>query len=260
MTVLAMANQKGGVGKTTCCINLAAALGSKGYTILVVDMDPQGNCTRGFGINPYDTEEVSQSVYDILLENKEPRDVVQKLPWEGVSLLPATLDLAGAEVELAGAMSRENRLENKLREIRRNFDMVLIDCPPSLGLLTINALVAAEEVLVPLQCEFFAMEGISQLSRTMNLVQQYLNKGLSMGGIILTMYDGRTNLSREVEAEIRSVYGEKVFTTMVPRNIRLSESPSHGTPVCYYDPSCAGARAYDNLGEEVILRWLAKGH
>ncbi len=256
MTVLAMTNQKGGVGKTTCCINLAAALGERGYGILVVDMDPQGNCTSGFGVNP---REIGESVYDVLLGEKSPREIIRPLPWKGVSLLPATLDLAGAEVELAGAMSRENRLKKKMGELGDEYDLVLIDCPPSLGLLTINALVAAEEVLVPLQCEFFAMEGISQLTRTMKLVQGYLNESLRMGGIILTMYDGRTNLSKEVEAEVRKSYGSRVFRTVVPRNIRLSEAPSHGMPVRYYEPACPGSQAYDDLAEEVIRQWLAKG-
>jgi len=257
MTVLAIANQKGGVGKTTCCINLAAALGERGHSILVVDMDPQGNCTSGFGINPL---EISESVYDVLLGEKKAEEVLHSLPWKGVTLLPATLDLAGAEVELAGAMSRENRLKKKMAEMSQHFSLVLIDCPPSLGLLTINALVAADEVLVPLQCEFFAMQGISQLTRTMKLVQGYLNEDLRMGGIILTMFDGRTNLSKEVEAEIRKSYGAKVFRTVVPRNIRLSEAPSHGMPVRYYEPSCPGAQAYDDLAEEVIARWLEKEH
>ena len=254
MEVVAVANQKGGVGKTTSCINLAASLGRRGFRVLVVDMDPQGNCTSGLGI---ERQKLDGSIYDVLVENRNIESVVKETPWKGVKIAPATLDLAGAEVELAGALSRETRLSRQLARLE-GYDMVLIDCPPSLGLLSINALVAAMRVLVPLQCEYFALEGIGQLTRTADLVRGFLNEGLTLGGIILTMYDARTRLSKEVVDEVRERFPNEVFETLIPRNVRLSEAPSFGQPICYYDPASAGAEAYEKLGEEVANRWLGK--
>lgn len=256
MRVFAVANQKGGVGKTTCCINLAAALGTLGFETLVLDMDPQGNCTSGLGV---ERKNLSKSIYHVLVEGASIEDVLVPTAWKGVHLVPATLDLAGAEVELAGAMSRENRLRRQLH-CSRPYDLVLIDCPPSLGLLTVNALVAAEKILVPIQCEYFALEGVGQLTRTVRLIQGYLNETLALGGVVLTMFDGRTRLAKEVAEEVRRQFGSEVFDTVIPRNVRLSEAPSFGQPICYYDPASAGADAYEALAKEVQARWLGKKH
>lgn len=252
MNVVAVANQKGGVGKTTCCINLASELGKRGHSVLVVDIDPQGNSTSGLGV---DRGALLRSVYDLLLGEAEIGDVLLSTQWEGVSLLPATLDLAGAEVELASAMSRETRLKRSLEGLNGT-DLVLIDCPPSLGLLTLNALVAASRLLVPIQCEYFALEGVGQLMRTLDLVKKHLNEGLDLAGIVLTMQDQRTRLSREVGDEVRRQFGSLVFDTAIPRNVRLSEAPSYGKPVAYYDGSCQGSIAFANLAQEVEERWL----
>ncbi len=254
MLVIAVANQKGGVGKTTCCVNLGAALGQRGFRILVVDMDPQGNCTSGLGV---ERGTVDKSIYHVLVEGTPLEDVVRPTPWPGVSLAPATIDLAGAEVELVGALSRETRLARPLEKIS-GYDGVLIDCPPSLGLLTVNALVGAHQVLVPLQCEYYALEGIGQLLRTLDLVRGYLNEKLVLGGIVLTMFDPRTRLAREVVEEARESFGKKVFSTVIPRNVRLSEAPSFGKPIFYYDDASSGAEAYRELGKEVAQRWLEK--
>lgn len=252
MVVVAVANQKGGVGKTTCCVNLAAELGSAGRKVLLVDMDPQGNSTSGLGL---DRSSLPVSTYDVLVGEREVSEVLQPTEWQGVSVLPATLDLAGAEVELAGAMSRETRLSRKLSNLE-GFDMVLIDCPPSLGLLTLNAFVAARDLLVPIQCEYFALEGVGQLLQTVDLVRDYLNGALVLSGIVLTMFDPRTRLSKEVAQEVRNQFGQVVFETVIPRNVRLSEAPSFGRPISYYDGNCSGAKAFANLSEEVVERWL----
>lgn len=254
MLTVTVANQKGGVGKTTCCINLAAALGQVGFRVLVVDMDPQGNCTSGLGV---ERGSVGRSIYHVLVEGTALDAVVQPTPWQGVSVVPATIDLAGAEVELVGALSRETRLTRPLEKFQ-GYDVALIDCPPSLGLLTVNALVAAHRVLVPLQCEYYALEGIGQLLRTLDLIRGYLNEALVLGGIVLTMFDPRTRLAREVVEEARQSFGEKVFSTVIPRNVRLSEAPSFGQPILYYDGSSSGAEAYRELGKEVAHRWLVK--
>lgn len=252
MVVVAVANQKGGVGKTTCCVNLAAELGSAGRKVLLVDMDPQGNSTSGLGL---DRSSLPASTYDVLVGDGKVSEAIQPTEWQGVSVLPATLDLAGAEVELAGAMSRETRLSRKLDNLE-GFDMVLIDCPPSLGLLTLNAFVAANDLLVPIQCEYFALEGVGQLLQTVDLVRDYLNGTLALSGVVLTMFDPRTRLSKEVAQEVRNQFGKVVFETVIPRNVRLSEAPSFGRPIGYYDGNCAGAQAFRNLSEEVVERWL----
>lgn len=253
MVVVAVANQKGGVGKTTCCVNLAAELGKAGNQVLLVDMDPQGNSTSGLGV---DRTSLAKSTYDVLVGNGSVADSLRPTDWQGVSVLPATLDLAGAEVELAGAMSRETRLSRKLAELQ-GFDMVLIDCPPSLGLLTLNAFVAAGELLVPIQCEYYALEGVGQLLQTVDLVKDYLNESLALSGVVLTMFDPRTRLSREVATEVQNQFGRVVFETVIPRNVRLSEAPSFGKPICYYDTQCTGAEAFRSLAEEVATRWLS---
>ena len=254
MLVVAVANQKGGVGKTTCCINLGAALGQMGFNVLVVDMDPQGNCTSGLGV---DRGAVERSIYHVLVEGVPLEDVVRSTPWKGMAVVPATIDLAGAEVELVGALSRETRLARPLEKVT-GYDVALIDCPPSLGLLTVNALVAAHRVLVPLQCEYYALEGIGQLLRTLDLIRGYLNEDLTLGGIVLTMFDPRTRLAREVVEEARNSFAEKVFATVIPRNVRLSEAPSFGEPILYYDAASSGAEAYRELGKEVAHKWLEK--
>ena len=254
MLVMAVANQKGGVGKTTCCVNLSAEMGKLGVRALVVDADPQGNSSSGLGI---DRSALECSVYDVLVGDLPAAEAVRQTSWENVFLLPATLDLAGAEVELAGAMSRESRLRRKLSGLE-GYDIVLIDCPPSLGLLTVNALVASDGILVPVQCEYFALEGLGQLLKTMDLVRSYLRADLSLSGLVMTMFDSRTRLSREVVDEVRHQFGDLVLDTVIPRNVKLSEAPSHGRPIGYYDPASSGAEAFRDLAQEVTRRWLTQ--
>ncbi len=252
MITLAMTNQKGGVGKTTSCVNLASELGNAGYNVLVVDIDPQGNCTSGLGI---EASQIENSLYDLLLDDAEISEVVTPTSWKGVSLIPATIDLAGAEVELASAISRETRLSRAL-ERSTGFDMTIIDCPPSLGILTINALVAANKLVIPIQCEYYALEGVGQLTRTVKLLKDFLNPSLCVDGVLLTMYDPRTNLSNEVLEEVRNQFGELVFESVIPRNVKLAEAPSFSTPITYYEPNCSGAKAYKEFAREVAVRWL----
>jgi chromosome partitioning protein len=247
--VFSIANQKGGVGKTTTSVNLAACLATDGRRTLLVDIDPQGNSTSGLGI---DRGALESCVYDLLLEEEPPEEVILPTRIPNLSLIPATLDLAGAEIELVSARSREYRLKEALSEIKESYDYVIIDAPPSLGLLTVNALVASDAVLIPIQCEYYALEGISQLLRTVHLVRQHLNPALAILGVLLTMHDPRTNLSQQVIDEVRSHFGAKVFQTIIPRNIRLSEAPSHGLPITLYDPRSRGAEAYQALAQEVI--------
>jgi len=256
LITLAITNQKGGVGKTTSCINLAAELGSMGYSVLVVDVDPQGNCTSGLGI---DATSLDVTLYDLLLDGAQSDEVVTRTQWEGVSILPANIDLAGAEVELAGAISRETRLHRGLSRLP-NYDIAIIDCPPSLGILTINALVAADKLLIPIQCEYYALEGVGQLTRTVTLLKNYLNPGLQVNGVLLTMYDSRTRLSSEVADEVRNQFKGQVFNTIIPRNIRLAEAPSFAMPIGYYDPQSTGARAYREFAREVAEKWLSTEH
>ena len=256
MLILTVSNQKGGVGKTTTCVNLAAELGRLGYSVLAVDIDPQANCTSGLGISPEDFE---LSLYDELLGEAEAKDAVLPTQWEGVSILPATIDLAGAEIELASVISRETRLRRHLRSLD-SFDVAIVDCPPSLGMLTINALVASDKLIIPIQCEYYALEGVGQLSKTVGLVRDSLNPELEISGVLLTMYDSRTRLSNEVAEEVRRQFGSVAFSSVIPRNVRLSEAPSHAAPIGYYDPSSTGAQAYGDLAREVSGLWLKRAH
>ena len=246
--VLAIANQKGGVGKTTTAVNLSAALADFGRRVLVVDLDPQGNATTGLGINP---RELEASVYDVLMRQLPLENVVEPTMVKNLFLCPATIDLAGAEIELVSAFSRELRLKKALEAVRQDYDYIMIDCPPSLGLLTVNALSAADSVVVPIQCEYYALEGLSQLYRNVNLIQSSLNEALTISHVVMTMYDARTNLAEQVVADVREYCGATVCTTIIPRNVRLSEAPSYGKPITVFDPSSRGAIAYRELAKEV---------
>jgi chromosome partitioning protein len=246
-------NQKGGVGKTTTAVNLAAALAALGRKILLVDLDPQANATTGVGVNH---REVETSVYEVVIEGVPAGDVVQSTEYEGLDLLPSSIDLAGAELELVSAIARETKLRSALEPITERYDVVFIDCPPSLGLLTVNGLTAAQALLVPIQCEYYALEGLSQLLRNIDLVRTGLNPELEIAGIVLTMYDARTKLSEQVAEEVRQHFGDKVFDTVVPRSVRLSEAPSYGQPAIAYDPSSRGSLAYRWLADEFDRRFL----
>lgn len=249
--ILAIINQKGGVGKSTTAVNLAAALGAAGKEVLLVDLDPQGNATSGYGI---DKRDIDQCVYNVLLGETPIEDVILAEVGKGVDVLPSTISLAGAEVELVNEMARENRLKNALGTLRGRYDCILIDCPPSLGLLTINALVAADKLLIPIQCEFYALEGVTKLLDSMKRVKSVLNPSLDIYGIVLTMYDARTNLSKQVVDEVRSFFGDTVFETVIPRTVKLSEAPSYGQPILDYAPENKGTEAYNELAQEVIKR------
>lgn len=248
---IAIANQKGGVGKSTTAINLAVALGERGRTVLVVDMDPQGNATTGLGMG---TEVAGPNCYDLLMRGIEARSTIVRCGATGVSVLPATIDLAGAEIELVNQLSRETRLRKALAPLRGEFDFMMIDCPPSLGLLTVNALSAADELLAPIQCEYYALEGLGQLIRNVRLIQESLNPDLRMGGILLTMFDARTQLSSQVVSEVRAYFGDLVYQTVVPRSVRIAEAPGFGRSVLEHAPESRGARAYRWLAEEVLGR------
>lgn len=247
--VIAIANQKGGVGKTTTSVNLSACLADLGKKVLLVDLDPQGNSTSGFG---FDKTRIKQSIYDVLVNDVSIEGVILQTKIENLMLLPATIQLAGAEIELVSIMSRETKLKRVLDKVKYSYDYVIIDCPPSLGLLTINSLTAANSVLVPIQCEFYALEGLSQLMNTITLVQKNLNPALSLEGVVLTMFDARTNLSIQVVDEVKNHFRHKVYQTIIPRNVRLSEAPSHGQPITRYDPKSKGAEVYIDLAKEVI--------
>lgn len=246
--IIAIANQKGGVGKTTTSVNLGACLADMGKRVLVVDIDPQGNTTSGLGI---DKKAVEKCVYDVLIGGVPVEQVAQPTRLPKLFVAPSTLDLAGAEIELVSMISREHRLKKALGEIKDEYDYVLIDCPPSLGLLTINALTAADSLLIPIQCEFYALEGLGQLMNTVFLVQANLNPGLKIEGVVLTMFDGRTNLAIQVVEEVKRYFRNKVYRTIIPRNVRLSEAPSHGKPIIIYDPKSKGAEVYTELAREV---------
>ncbi|WP_092074543.1 AAA family ATPase [Dendrosporobacter quercicolus] len=247
--VIAIANQKGGVGKTTTSVNLSACLAELGKKVLLIDIDPQGNATSGFGFNK---SELKRCTYDALVNDVPIPSMEIQTQIDNLKLLPATIQLAGAEIELVAIMSRETKLKRALDRIKYDYDYVIIDCPPSLGLLTINSLTAANSVLVPIQCEFYALEGLSQLMKTVSLVQKNLNPILTLEGVVLTMFDARTNLSIQVVDEVKNHFRQKVYQTIIPRNVRLSEAPSHGQPVIKYDPKSKGAEVYFDLAREVI--------
>ena len=248
---VACANQKGGVGKTTTVVNLAAYLALEGQRVLVVDVDPQGNATSGLG---HDKASVERSIYEAVVGGTSARSLIVPTAIEGLSLIPASTDLAGLEIELVPLSRRERRLAAALRPLSEDFDYILFDCPPSVGLITINALTAADSVLIPLQCEYYALEGLSQLLATINLVRDHLNPALRIKGVLLTMFDARTTLSADVSAEVRRHLGERVFETRVPRSVRLSEAPSYGQPVALYSPGSKGAEAYRNAAIELLRR------
>ncbi len=248
--IIAVANQKGGVGKTTTSVNLAACLAAKQQKVLLVDCDPQGNASSGYGI---EKSALDQTIYQVLIDNVAVKTVIQPTEFK-VDVLPANIELAGAEVELVAAISRETRLKRALDTVKAAYDYIIIDCPPSLGLLTLNSLAAADSVLMPIQCEFYALEGVSQLMNTIELVRNNLNPSLEIEGVVMTMYDSRTKLAEQVVAEVRENFGDVVYKTMIPRTVRLSEAPSYGQPIIYYDKRSKGADVYRNLAEEVIAR------
>lgn len=247
--VIAVANQKGGVGKTTTSVNLSACLAAAGKRVLLLDIDPQGNATSGIGL---EKRNIKMCIYDALINDIPLSKVIQRPLLDNLEVVPATIQLAGAEIELVPIMSREVRLRRILGEIRDNYEYLIIDCPPSLGLLTINALTAADSVLVPIQCEYYALEGLGQLTNTVKLVQKHLNSQLEYEGVLLTMYDARTNLAAQVAEEVYKYFGSKVFKAVIPRNVRLSEAPSHGQPIIVYDERSKGAEMYIQLAKEVI--------
>lgn len=249
--VISISNQKGGVGKTTTSVNLSAALAEKGKKILLIDLDPQGNATSGLGIT---LKEGEKSVYDALVDGVPLSECIQKTAFGPLWICPATVDLAGAEIELVDMDQRENRLKAAISQVRDTFDMILIDCPPSLGLLTLNALTATDTVLMPIQCEYYALEGLSQLTKTVKKVKQGLNPDIEIEGVLLTMFDTRTNLSIAVADEVKKFFPNRVYKTVIPRNVRLSEAPSFGQPVNVYDPASRGAEGYRLLAEEVLKK------
>ncbi|MDD5794209.1 MAG: AAA family ATPase [Clostridiales bacterium] len=252
MKVICVFNQKGGVGKTTTNINLCAYLAMEGYRILTIDIDPQGNTTSGFGI---DKKGIDLSMYDVLTSNASLKDVIIKSDLvQNLHIAPSTMELAGAEVEMIGTENREKILLNEISKIKDEYDFVFIDCPPSLGVLTINALTASKSVLIPIQCEFYALEGVGQLINTIQLVKKSLNKELEVEGVLMTMFDFRTNLSNEVYKEVKEYFKDKVFKSTIPRNIRLAEAPSFGLPIMLYDEKCKGADAYKNFTKEFLER------
>ncbi|MEK5149016.1 MULTISPECIES: ParA family protein [Psychrobacillus] len=247
--IIAIANQKGGVGKTTTSVNLSACLAYLGKKVLLVDIDPQGNASSGVGVNK---GEVQQCIYDVLIDDVSVKDTILETKVENLHIVPATISLAGAEIELVSTISREVRLKRALQEVQGLYDYIVIDCPPSLGLLTINSLTAADAIIIPVQCEFYALEGLSQLLSTIRLVQKHLNKNLAIDGVLLTMFDARTNLGIQVIEEVKKYFQDKVYKTIIPRNVRLSEAPSHGEPIIIYDPKSRGAEVYLELAKEVI--------
>lgn len=249
--VIALANQKGGVGKTTTSVNLGACLADDGKKVLLIDLDPQGNATSGLGIDKKDIEE---SVYDVLINDVDLKDVILKSSHKGLDIVPTTIALSGAEVELTNLMARETRLKDAFGDVKDEYDYILIDCPPSLGLLTINAFTACDSILIPVQSEYYALEGLSQLLNTIKLVRKHFNPDLKIEGVLLTMYDKRTNLGQQVNAEVKKYFGDQVYDTIIPRNVRLSEAPSHGQAIVDYDKRSTGAKVYQKLAKEVLAR------
>lgn len=247
--VIAIANQKGGVGKTTTAVNLSACLAFLGKKTLIIDIDPQGNSTSGLGI---DKGEVDHCIYNVLVEDRKLKDVILPTALDNLNIVPSTIQLAGAEIELVPTISREVRLKRAIEKIKDDYEYIIIDCPPSLGLLTLNSLTAADSVLIPVQCEYYALEGLSQLLNTVRLVQKHLNNHLEIEGVLLTMLDARTNLGIQVIEEVKKYFREKVFATIIPRNVRLGEAPSHGQPIIIYDSKSRGAEVYVELAKEVI--------
>ena len=247
--IIAVANQKGGVGKTTTAVNLSSCVAALGKKVLVVDIDPQGNTTSGLGVN---SRKLKHTIYDVLVNGVEPIDAVADIPYFAMKILGSDISLAGAEIELVSVEKREFLLRNALEKLRGDFDFIFIDSPPSLGLITLNDLVAADTVLVPVQCEYYALEGIAQLNNTVNMVKRALNPKLDFEGVVMTMFDGRTNLSIQVVEEVKKHFGKKVYRSLIPRNVRLSEAPSFGEPILVFDKNATGAIAYSNLAKEFI--------
>ncbi len=247
--IIAVANQKGGVGKTTTTVNLSSCIAATGKKVLCIDIDPQGNCTSGLGVEKDKTE---YSIYDVLINSVPACDAIVPTVAENLDLISARKELSGAEVELVGALARETVLKRALDRVRDKYDFIFIDCPPSLGLLTVNALTAADTLLAPIQCEYYALEGLSDLMNTVRLVRTHLNPALDVEGVVLTMFDARTNLSEQVVVEVKKFFKNKVYRTIIPRSVRLGEAPSYGLPINQYDPKSVGAKAYDALAAEVI--------
>lgn len=247
--VIAIANQKGGVGKTTTAVNLSSCLAYKGKKVIIIDVDPQGNTTSGLGI---DKKNIGKSIYDVIINEDSIEDALMKTMIDDLYICPSNIQLVGAEVELVSVISRETRMKAAIDDIRDKYDFILIDCPPSLGLLTLNALTAADTILVPIQCEYYALEGLSQLMNTVKLVQRHLNTSLDVEGVVLTMFDARTNLSIQVVEDVKKYFRNKVYRTIIPRNVRLSEAPSFGLPIILYDAKSKGAECYLDLAQEVI--------
>ena len=247
--IIIIANQKGGVGKTTTAINLSAALAQHGMKVLAIDCDPQGNCTSGLGI---DNRKVKNSTYQMIIGECDIKDCIQDSVLDTLKVVPSSVELAGADIELIGLPDKEHILQEKIKEVVNDYDYIIIDCPPSLNVLTVNAMTAADSVIVPIQCEFYALEGLSQLLYTINLVRDRLNPDLIMDGVVFTMFDSRTNLSLQVVEDVRKNLKQNIFATIIPRNVRLAEAPSHGLPICLYDKKSAGAEAYDDLALEVL--------
>jgi len=247
--IITFVNQKGGVGKTTTCVNVAAYMASKGNKVLLIDMDPQGNASSGLGIEKHPN---LKTIYSAMDGECSIAETIKSTIIKGLDVIPSTVDLAGAEIELVQINHRETVLATQLKNLKQNYDFILIDCPPSLGLLTINALTASNSVLIPIQCQFYALEGLSQLMNTIKLVKKHLNSDIEIEGVVLTMKDNRSNLVQQVSSEIRTYFGSKVYNTTIPQNIRLAEAPSHGLPIYLYDPKCTGAMAYDSLTNEIL--------
>ncbi|MCA9386518.1 ParA family protein [Candidatus Dojkabacteria bacterium] len=253
--IIAVTNQKGGVGKTTSVLNIGVFLAKKGKKVLLVDIDPQANLTSGLGIERDRENDGFISIYDVLVNQEEVKSSIKKSRVENLSVIPSSIELAGAEVEMVNAMSRESVLKKALDQVKDEFDYIIIDCPPSLGLLTINSQVAADLVVIPVQAEYYALEGLGQLMNTIKLVKSNLNPNLDIGGVVLTMFDSRTNLSKDIALELKNHFDDKLFETLVPRNIKLSEAPSHGLAIVEYEPESSGAQAYDRLTQEIIDRF-----